>query len=91
MSKHKTSVPVNVASVIAALPKNSYVHSAELNEARDGVDIVWENDAIKTPYTFPVEYPLDKLRPAITGIGVLIETEEKISVDKTAKNRRSQP
>lgn len=61
MSKLSTTIPIDVKSVIDALPKGSFVHWVMLNEAKTGVEIVWDNDDIKTGFTFPTEYPLEKL------------------------------
>ncbi len=73
MSKFITCIPVDVAAVIAALPPKSYVHSVELtpklvNTGQPGVfntkfevEVIWDNDDLKTAYTFPLPYPLEKL------------------------------
>lgn len=61
MSKLKTIVPVDAQAVIRSLPPKSFVHSVELNADKTGIEIVWDNDAIKTGRTYPVEYPLEKI------------------------------
>ena len=65
MSKFVTSIPVDVDIVIASLPERSFVHSVTLLRPPAGgptsIEIVWDNDALKTAYTFPLPYPLEKL------------------------------
>jgi len=61
MSKHITTVPVDIRAVIDALPADSFVHSVALRDDKSGVDIIWDSPSIKTKYTFPVDYPLSKL------------------------------
>lgn len=61
MSKLTTKIPVDVQAVLSALPPNSFVHSVKLNDDKSGIDIVWDNPAIKTAFTFPVNYPLAEI------------------------------
>lgn len=61
MSLLKTKIPVDVRRVIDALPKDAHVHSIVLNNEKSAVEIVWDTPTIRTPYTFPVDHPLEKL------------------------------
>jgi hypothetical protein len=54
MSKFKTSIPVDVATIKEQLPERSFVNSVTFSG--EAVVIEWENDNFKTPYTFPVEW-----------------------------------
>lgn len=79
MSKLTTTIPIDIQTVldaIKAVPKST-VHSVELKEDMSGVEVIWDCHDIKTPYTFPVDYPLEKLN-----------VSDKV-VDKPEKRRRS--
>lgn len=82
MSKFKTTLPVNVAEIIGKLPKASFVHSVTLLPDRTGVEIVWDCDALKTAYTFPIEYPLERL---------LEQVPEPAFVPPEPKNKGGRP
>lgn len=71
MSKFKTTIPISVAAVLAKLPARSYVEGTKLNEARDGVEVIWGCDDLRTGYTFPVEFPLANLEAGSRPQGVL--------------------
>lgn len=60
MSKFVTTIPTDIAEVIEKLPPGSYIHSITLNADRT-IAIVWDHDKHKTPYTFPLECPVEKL------------------------------
>lgn len=60
MSKFVTIIPTDIAEVIEKLPPGSYIHSITLNADRT-IAIVWDHDKHKTPYTFPLECPVEKL------------------------------
>ena len=65
MSKFNTRIPVDVAAVVALLPRKSTVSGVSLEQADDGsheVVVEWENDWMKSPFTFPLDWPEDKLR-----------------------------
>lgn len=75
MSKFYTIIPVNVQSIIKALPAGTFVDSVTIERERGlnqsptanpiGLRIEWSNDKLKTPYTFAqeysVNYPVNKL------------------------------
>lgn len=61
MSKFSTRIPVNINEIIGKLPKNSFIHSVELAEDRASVEIIWDNDKLQTAYTFPINFPAEKL------------------------------
>lgn len=61
MSKHVTTLPIDVSPVLKALPPKSHVHSITLADDKKSIAVVWENDASKTGRTYPVEYPVEKL------------------------------
>ena len=67
MSLFKTDIPVDVAKTLAQLPPGSFLVSAKLNEPKTAVEIVWGCDALKTAYTFPTDYSMEKLHapPAV--------------------------
>lgn len=87
MSLLKTTVAVDVQRVIDALPPKSYVHSVTLSVDRQGVEIVWDHDAIKTGRTYPVEYPLDKIMPSSD---LMAPTNAGQRLDKRAKSAKRQ-
>lgn len=89
MSKHITSLPIDLKPVLEALPKGTYVHSIALRPDNSGIDIIWEHDASKTGYTYPVPYAVEKLAEkapkVISKNRKLVEAELwpfKISVDE---------
>lgn len=61
MSKFKTSVPITLGAVIAKLPKRSYVEAVTISEDRKSAEVIWGCDDLKTGFTFPVEYPVERL------------------------------
>lgn len=75
MSKFRTVIPINTQAVIAALPPRSFVHSTTLLPDASGVEIIWDCDDLKTAYTFPLDYPAEKLN-------VIGNVNVKESVDK---------
>lgn len=60
MSKFQTTIPTDLSSVMASLPKGAFFNSTRLSEDRQSLVIEWEHDDWKTPYTVPVE-----LSPAV--------------------------
>jgi len=61
MSEFKTKIPVDLKALVAKLPPRSYVSTVKLAEDRQGVELVWGCDDLKTGFTFPVDCPLDKV------------------------------
>lgn len=61
MSKFTTTLPTDTQAVLEMLPKGSFVHEIKLSESKRAIEIVWDTEELKTPYTFPVPYPLDNL------------------------------
>ena len=61
MSKFITPLPIDLAGVVNALPKGSYLHAVRLNPVTSVVEIEWEHDGFRTPWTFPSEFPLADL------------------------------
>ena len=74
MSKFVTSVPVDVARLIARLPSGSYVHEVTLNADRSAVDVLWDHDDFQTKVTFPTEWPAGEPPPA----GVVTVVRERV-------------
>lgn len=66
MSKFRTVLAVDVAGVLACLPKGSAVTNISLNDDRTGISIFWEHDDFKTLYSFPVDCP-DPGNPPVSG------------------------
>lgn len=64
MSQFKTQIKIPVESIIAKLPAGSFVHPeygfAWDREAQT-LTVLWENDALKTALTIPVEFPESNL------------------------------
>lgn len=70
MSKHVTTLPVDVQPVLDALPPKSHIHSIELSTDKKSIAIIWENDGSKTGRTYPVPYAVEKLAdlaPKVVG------------------------
>jgi len=96
MSKLKTTIPVDISSVLAvirAMPKAT-VHEVTLEE--NAVVVEWDCDNIKTLHTFATDYPLQKLIPETEGIGfseaqAIADRHSNSSVDIPAKRRSKQP
>lgn len=61
MSLAVTTIPIDIKSIISALPRKAHIHSVKLKADNSGVEVVWDSPEFVTPYTFPVEYPLSKL------------------------------
>lgn len=68
MSQFKTVIPIDVKAVIGSLPKGSSVLKISLREDLIGVEVIWDNDWLKTPYAFPVDYP-DPTKP-LAGVKI---------------------
>lgn len=62
MSKYKTSIQVDVQSVKELLPAAAYVHGLKWNPETSSVEVVWDHDAFKTPYDYPVEMTVEELK-----------------------------
>ena len=70
MSKFRTVIPVAVATILAKLPKGSYVHEIKMTPEKDGVEVIWDNDLIIAkfqqidfpPECFDGEFPADVVR-----------------------------
>lgn len=61
MSLALTTILIDIKAVTDALPRKAHIHSVKLKADNSGVEIVWDSPEFVTPYTFPVEYPLEKL------------------------------
>lgn len=61
MSKFITKIPINVEEVVAMLPKRSDVESVSLSEDGKTIELLWGNDWMKTPFTFPLEWDIAHL------------------------------
>lgn len=61
MSLFKTTIPVDVKTVLDKLPARSYVQSVIISADRSQVEVHWGCDDLKTGLTFPVEYRLEDL------------------------------
>lgn len=66
MSKFKTTIPVDLDGVLSKLPKGSAVLGITLREDKKAVEVVWDHDQFRTPYTFPVDCP-DPENPPVTA------------------------
>lgn len=56
MSKFRTVIPLDLDSIIAMLPANAHVHSKTFIEGKEtGLEIIFDDPAAKTGFTFPVE------------------------------------
>lgn len=70
MSKFRTVIPVAVATILAKLPRGSYVHEIKMTPEKDGVEVIWDNDLIIArfqqidfpPECFDGELPKDVVR-----------------------------
>ena len=56
MSRFKTTILVDVEAVKASLPKNAFIHGIRFVETPPSVELEWEHDDLKTPYTFSMEF-----------------------------------
>ena len=96
MSKFNTRIPVDVAAVVALLPRKSTVSGVSLEQVDDGsheVVVEWENDWMKSPFTFPVEWPVEKLRSReipgkVTNVLPPIEQKQVDTVAKMVDKKR---
>lgn len=64
MSQFTTSIPINMSEVLSRLPKGAFVHPTRaLRLSADGsrVELQWEHDHWRTPYTRPVEVSVAQL------------------------------
>jgi hypothetical protein len=99
MSRFKTCIPVNVGAVLKLLPPHSFVHGHKFNPETNQVEIEWEHDQLKTPYTFAMEFPVASLETKQIPRGVQVlnggttpqkavevsrEKPEVVSQDETA-------
>ena len=67
MSKFKTTILVDVAGVLAVLPKGSAVTNVSMTDDRRGISVFWEHDDFKTLYVFPVDCP-DPRHPPVKPV-----------------------
>lgn len=60
MSVFSTSIPVDTDAIKSLLPVNAIIE----NVTFDGkaVRVIWHSGRLVTPYSFPVDFPLDKLK-----------------------------
>jgi hypothetical protein len=56
MSKFRTTITVDINALVRRLPPRSAVTQITLRDDMTGVDVEWENDDFKTPYTVPVDW-----------------------------------
>lgn len=89
MSKFVTTIPTDIAEVVEKLPPGSYIHSITLNADRT-IAIVWDHDKHKTPYTFPLECPVEKLdeiseskkvKPTINQLQEILDNGEDTPIE----------
>jgi hypothetical protein len=66
MSRFHTSIPVDVEAVKKLLPQRGvHVHGVVINSddpKQLEVVVDWECDNLRTPYSFPVEFPIQELK-----------------------------
>lgn len=55
MSKFHTHIPIDVKAVEQSLPQGSHVNGVHLASDHKSVVVEWENDNLKTSFTFPIE------------------------------------
>lgn len=94
MSKFITSISVDLPSVVKALPAGSYLHAVRLNPVTSVVEVEWEHDAFKTPWTFCTEFPLGDLLGKRTPKGISLvrrvpTPEQKVIGVKAGPVRKS--
>ena len=76
MSKFKTSIPVDIKRVTDALPLSSYLEGVQFNRESSTVEVLWENDRLRTPFTFASEWPAEKLPEARETVAKALAAEE---------------
>ena len=57
MSQFTTRIPVDVAGIIAALPKNHFLHGVTFDKDKNEVIVTWEHDNFWSGLTIPVDFP----------------------------------
>jgi hypothetical protein len=57
MSLFQTKIPVDVQGIIAALPKNHFLHGVTFNKDTNEVEVLWEHDNFWSGLTIPVDFP----------------------------------
>jgi hypothetical protein len=62
MSKFITRIPVDFAIVAQGVPKNTFIHSAQLSEDRQAVEVIWDNPAFESPVQGPWPFPIEDIR-----------------------------
>lgn len=55
MSKFATLIPVDVETLVKALPAGSFLNKIRLADDQKGIVIEWDCDNLRTPYTVPVD------------------------------------
>ncbi len=78
MSKFSTVIPIETYKLPVVEGMKSDLYSVELNSDKTAIEIIWGNDKLTTPYTFPMDFPLGKLME-LAG-----QYEKPIAVDKKA-------
>ena len=57
MSLFQTKIPVDVQGIVAALPKNHFLHGVSFDKATNEVIVTWEHDNFWSGLTIPVDFP----------------------------------
>lgn len=62
MSKFVTTIPVDVHGVLALLPKRATPLDVRFDPELEVVAVEWDDDDLVTPFTFPLEYSIERLK-----------------------------
>lgn len=74
MSAFKTCIPVDVDGVRKLLPKESFVESVDWNPLTQQVEVTWSNRNCVTPWSVPIEFPIQMLQDKALPKGAAIKT-----------------
>lgn len=78
MSEFKTILKVDVQSIIDLLPKHQvHIHGVEFDKEKKEVAVRWSTPNLETPYSFPVDFPIENLKHKKLPKGVLTRKESK--------------
>lgn len=94
MSKFVTTLHIDLTQITKNLPKGALVEKVRL-DAKNNVEVLWDCDALVTPYQFHVEFPLKNLVEKELPGGVKqkaqIDAERKLAAEAAKQQPAEEP
>lgn len=71
MSDFYTIIPIDIEAVTSKLPADAYVGDLKWDADRKQLKLHWSSRAMKTPFSVPIEFPLEDLKAKTVPVNVL--------------------